>query len=171
MVSLTIMAKVKVDNEIMLDLIAKGLSTSEMARYFDVTPAAIRSKLVTLSNKYPDRINSSPLKIAKKNKLESKLTPIGHRVSNEVDRYLFETSRIHKHLSSMPIESDLNHLDQRSTIVLKGLQILEKIQKISTPSNQEQSRSLQTNTISVYLSQSGKNNSEPEPIDVQDVTS
>lgn len=151
------MPKAKVDNEIMLDLIAKGLSTSEMARYFDVTPAAIRSKLVTLSNKFPDRVNSSPLKIAKKDKLEAKLTPIGHRVSNEVDRYLLETSRIQKSLASMPIEQDLSHLDQRSTIVLKGLQILEKIQRISNPNGSDQPKTLNVTTISNYLGNKDRN--------------
>ena len=48
-------------------------------------------------------------------------------------------------------EPSLDHLDQRSTIILKGLQILEKIQKISNPTNQDAPRTLNVTHISNVL--------------------
>ena len=159
------MGKSKIDNEIFLDLAKKGLSPTEIARYFDVNPSSVRSKAMTLSKVHPEIVGLISAPTAEKQ------LPVDTRLTRTLDRYMVESSKVQKHLATIPLDDSLDHLGQRNDIIFKGLQILEKIQKISTPSNQEQSRSLQTNTISVYLSQSGKNNSEPEPIDVQDVTS
>ena len=89
--------------------------------------AAVRSKAVTLSKKHPDM-----MQIASRSN-DTKNLPLCNRVNIELDRYMLESSNVQKHLAKMPIESTLDHLDQRNTVILKGLQILEKIQKIGNP--------------------------------------
>jgi hypothetical protein len=129
-------AKAKIDDQIMLELANKGLSTAEIARYFDVTHAAVRSKAVTLSKKHPDmmQIASRPN--------NTKSLPLCNRVNIELDRYMLESSNVQKHLAKLPFESTLDHLDQRNTVILKGLQILEKIQKIGNPQGSDMRHSL-----------------------------
>ena len=120
-------AKAKIDNEVFLELASKGLTQTEIARYFDVQPSSIRSKAMTLSKVHPDvlRLISTPTAEKQQN--------IDTRLSLTLDRYMLESSNVQKHLAKLPTEPSLDHLDQRSTIILKGLQILEKIQKISNP--------------------------------------
>ena len=138
-------AKAKIDDQIMLELANKGLSTAEIARYFDVTHAAVRSKAVTLSKKHPDMFQ-----IASRSN-DTKNLPLCNRVNIELDRYMLESSNVQKHLAKLPIESTLDHLDQRNTIILKGLQILEKIQKIGNPQGSDIPKTIQVNQITQYL--------------------
>ena len=146
MISLQIMAKAKIDDSLMMELVGKGLSTSEIARYFDVTHAAVRSKAITLSKKHPDM-----MQLASRPNNEKSLS-IDTRLSLSLDRYMLESSNVQKHLAKLPTEPSLDHLDQRSTIILKGLQILEKIQKISNPQGQDTPRTLNVTHISNVLS-------------------
>lgn len=138
-------AKAKIDDQIMLELANKGLSTAEIARYFDVTHAAVRSKAVTLSKKHPDMFQ-----IASRSN-DTKNLPLCNRVNIELDRYMLESSNVQKHLAKLPIESTLDHLDQRNTVILKGLQILEKIQKIGNPQGSDAPKTIQVNQITNYL--------------------
>jgi len=64
---------------------------------------------------------------------------------------MLESSNVQKHLAKLPIESTLDHLDQRNTIILKGLQILEKIQKIGNPQGSDMPKTIQVNQITNYL--------------------
>ena len=139
-------AKAKIDNEVFLELASKGLTQTEIARYFDVQPSSIRSKAMTLSKVHPDvlRLISTPTAEKQQN--------IDTRLSLALDRYMLESSNVQKHLAKLPTEPSLDHLDQRSTIILKGLQILEKIQKISNPTNQDAPRTLNVTHISNVLS-------------------
>jgi len=139
-------AKAKIDNEVFLELASKGLTQTEIARYFDVQPSSIRSKAMTLSKVHPDvlRLISTPTAEKQQN--------IDTRLSLTLDRYMLESSNIQKHLAKLPTEPSLDHLDQRSTIILKGLQILEKIQKISNPQSQDTPRTLNVTHISNVLS-------------------
>jgi len=146
MISLQIMAKAKIDDSLMMELVGKGLSTSEIARYFDVTHAAVRSKAITLSKKHPDM-----MQLASRPNNEKSLS-IDTRLSLSLDRYMLESSNVQKHLAKLPTEPSLDHLDQRSTIILKGLQILEKIQKISNPQGQDAPKTLNVTHISNVLS-------------------
>jgi len=130
----------------MMELVGKGLSTSEIARYFDVTHAAVRSKAITLSKKHPDM-----MQLASRPNNEKSLS-IDTRLSLSLDRYMIENSNVQKHLAKLPTEPSLDHLDQRSTVILKGLQILEKIQKISNPTNQDSPKTLNVTHISNVLS-------------------
>ena len=145
MVSLQIMAKAKIDNEVFLELAGKGLTPTEVARYFDVTPAAVRSKAMTLSKKHEDIVSWISRPTAEKQQ------SIDTRLSLALDRYMLESSNVQKHLSKLPTEPSLDHLDQRSTIILKGLQILEKIQKISNPQGQDTPKTLNVTHISNVL--------------------
>ena len=140
------MAKAKIDDSLMMELVGKGLSTSEIARYFDVTHAAVRSKAITLSKKHPDM-----MQLASRPNNEKSLS-IDTRLSLSLDRYMLESSNVQKHLAKLPTEPSLDHLDQRSTIILKGLQILEKIQKISNPQGQDAPKTLNVTHISNVLS-------------------
>lgn len=160
-------AKAKIDDQIMLELANKGLSTAEIARYFDVTHAAVRSKAVTLSKKHPDmmQIASRPN--------NTKSLPLCNRLSIELDRYMLESSNVHKHLAKLPIESTLDHLDQRNTVILKGLQILEKIQKIGNPQGSDMPKTIQVNQITQYLgNKSTTQDTKPrlQVVDVEQVT-
>jgi len=137
--------KAKIDDQIFLELHAKGLTSAEIARYFDVSSAAVRSKALTLSRKHPE-LEISFLKPSSKEKL-----PVSSRLSIELDRYMIESSNVHKHLAKLPFESTLDHLDQRNTVILKGLQILEKIQKIGNPQGSDMPKTIQVNQITQYL--------------------
>jgi hypothetical protein len=155
------MAKAKIDDSIMMELVGKGLSTSEIARYFDVTHAAVRSKAITLSKKHPDM-----MQLASRPNNEKSLS-IDTRLSLSLDRYMLENSNVQKNLAKLPIESSLDHLDHRSAVILKGLQILEKIQKIGNPQGQESPRNIQVNQITTLLAPTTPANQKPQVIDVE----
>ena len=160
-------AKAKIDDQIMLELANKGLSTAEIARYFDVTHAAVRSKAVTLSKKHPDM-----MQIASRSN-DTKNLPLCNRVNIELDRYMLESSNVQKHLAKMPIESTLDHLDQRNTVILKGLQILEKIQKIGNPQGSDAPKTIQVNQITNYIgnkSMTSNPGDKSQVIDAEHVT-
>ena len=103
------MAKAKIDDQIMIDLAGKGLTPSEIARYFDVTPSAVRSKAMTLSRKHPDIIGLISTPTAEKQQ------SIDTRLSLSLDRYMLENSNVQKNLAKLPIESSLDHLDHRGS--------------------------------------------------------
>jgi len=158
--------KAKIDDQIFLELHAKGLTSAEIARYFDVSSAAVRSKALTLSRKHPE-LEVSFLKPSSKEKL-----PITSRLNIELDRYMLESSNVQKHLAKLPIESTLDHLDQRNTIILKGLQILEKIQKIGNPQGSDMPKTIQVNQITNYLgdkSTTSRTSQDSQVIDAEQV--
>jgi len=160
-------AKAKIDDQIFLELHAKGLTSAEIARYFDVSSAAVRSKALTLSRKHPE-LEVSFLKPSSKEKL-----PVSSRLSIELDRYMLESSNVHKHLAKLPFESTLDHLDQRNTVILKGLQILEKIQKIGNPQGSDMPKTIQVNQITNYLghkSTTRPTNQDSQVIDAEQVS-
>ena len=139
------MAKAKIDDEIMLELANRGLSSSEIARYFSVTPAAVRAKALTLSRKHPGIIDLASRSKARANQ------PIGTRLSLDLDRYMTESSQVQRSLARIPIEDDLDHLDKRNSLIIKGLTILEKIQKLQEPSTREPTRTLQVGQITQII--------------------
>lgn len=153
------MAKAKIDNDVFLELANKGLTPSEIARYFDVTSSAVRSKAMTLSRKHPDIVALISTPTAEKQQ------PIDTRLSLTLDRYMLESSNVQKHLAKLPTEPSLDHLDQRSTIILKGLQILEKIQKISNPTNQDAPRTLNVTHISNVLASPSAKDQDTQAIE------
>ena len=80
---------------------------------------------------------------------------------------MLENSNVQKNLAKLPIESSLDHLDHRSAVILKGLQILEKIQKIGNPQGNESPRNIQVNQITTLLSPSTAQNQKPQVVDVE----
>ena len=80
---------------------------------------------------------------------------------------MLENSNVQKNLAKLPIESSLDHLDHRSAVILKGLQILEKIQKIGNPQGQESPRNIQVNQITTLLTPASTTNEKPQVVDVQ----
>ena len=154
-------AKAKIDDSIFLELHSKGLNSAEIARYFNVSSAAVRSKALTLSRKHPD-LELGFLKPISKDNL-----PIDTRLSLSLDRYMLENSNVQKNLAKLPIESSLDHLDHRSAVILKGLQILEKIQKIGNPQGTDSPRNIQVNQITTLLSPASTTNQKPQVVDVQ----
>ena len=155
------MAKAKIDDQIMIELAGKGLTPSEIARYFDVTPSAVRSKAMTLSRKHPDIIGLISTPTAEKQQ------SIDTRLSLSLDRYMLENSNVQKNLAKLPIESSLDHLDHRSAVILKGLQILEKIQKIGNPQGTDSPRNIQVNQITTLLAPTTPTNQKSQVVDVQ----
>lgn len=153
------MGKSKIDNEIFLDLARKGLSPTEIARYFDVLPSSVRSKAMTLSRVHPEIVSLISTPTAEKQQ------PIDTRLTRTLDRYMVESSKVQKHLSTIPLDDTLDHLDQRNGIILKGLQILEKIQRISNPNGNDQPKTLNVTTISNYLTNKDQNQDTAQVID------
>jgi len=85
---------------------------------------------------------------------------------------MLESSNVHKHLAKLPFESTLDHLDQRNTVILKGLQILEKIQKIGNPQGSDMPKTIQVNQITNYLgdkSTTRPTNQDAQVIDAEQV--
>jgi hypothetical protein len=123
------MAKNKIDDNIFMDLIVKGASSQELAKYFDVAPSSVRAKWLTLTKVQPD------LPKPRSRKENHKTADISTRVNVYIDRHLNECADIQRALSQMPIEHSYEVLDNRMSLTLKGLTVLEKIHKITAPTN------------------------------------
>ena len=80
---------------------------------------------------------------------------------------MLENSNVQKNLAKLPIESSLDHLDHRSAVILKGLQILEKIQKIGNPQGTDSPRNIQVNQITTLLAPASTTKQKPQVVDVQ----
>ena len=139
------MANRKIDDGIFVELANRGLSQAEIARYFDVTTASVRSKAMTLSRKFP---GISDLAARTKSHQGQ---PISTRLSLDLDRYMTESSQVQRSLARIPVEDDLDHLDKRNSLIIKGLTILEKIQKLQAPSAREPTRTLQVGQITQFI--------------------
>ena len=161
--------KAKVDDAILLELVQKGLKQSEIARYFDVRPSSIRSKLLSLSKKDPAYSQA----ITQKN---DALSDQNASLSNRLDSYAIkmfsDAGNVLKRLQVTPIPDDIPGMILRSDLQLKGLQIVERIQKILGMSQGEGPTALQVNQITNYLgnkSATRPTNQDAQVIDVEQV--
>ena len=161
--------KAKVDDAILLELVQKGLKQSEIARYFDVRPSSIRSKLLSLSKKDPAYSQA----IKQKN---DALTDQNASLSNRLDSYAIkmfsDAGNVLKRLQVTPIPDDIPGMILRSDLQLKGLQIVERIQKILGMNQGEGPKALQVNQITQYLGNKPTTrpiNQDSQVIDVEQV--
>ena len=162
--------KAKVDDAILLELVQKGLKQSEIARYFDVRPSSIRSKLLSLSKKdpaYSQAINQ------KNDALSDQNASLSNRLDSYAIKMFSDAGNVLKRLQVTPIPDDIQGMILRSDLQLKGLQIVERIQKILGMSQGEGPKALQVNQITNYLgNKSTAQDSKPglQIVDVEQVT-
>jgi hypothetical protein len=140
--------KAKVDDAILLELVQKGLKQSEIARYFDVRPSSIRSKLLSLSKRdpaYSQAINQ------KNDALSDQNASLSNRLDSYAIKMFSDAGNVLKRLQVTPIPEDIQGMILRSDLQLKGLQIVERIQKILGMSQGDGPKALQVNQITNYL--------------------
>jgi hypothetical protein len=125
------MPKHKIDNNVFLDLVVKGATIQELAKYFNVASGTARSKWLTLTRSHPD------LPQPKGRKENHKTADLPSRIRVYIDRHLNECADIQLALSKMPIEQSYGVLDSRMSLTLKGLTVLEKIHKITAPTQSQ----------------------------------
>jgi len=161
--------KAKVDDAILLELVQKGLKQSEIARYFDVRPSSIRSKLLSLSKRdpaYSQAINQ------KNDALSDQNASLSNRLDSYAIKMFSDAGNVLKRLQVTPIPEDIQGMILRSDLQLKGLQIVERIQKILGMSQGEGPKALQVNQITNYLgnkSTTRPTNQDAQVIDAEQV--
>ena len=138
----------KIDPNVLLELVNKGLKQAEIARYFDVNPSSVRSKLLSLSRRDPafNQALSQTKEI---------LTDENASLSSRLDSYALkmfsDAGNVLKRLQTTPIPDDIPGMIQRSDLQLKGLQIVEKVQKLLGMGNQDSAKTLNVTHISNVL--------------------
>jgi len=161
--------KAKVDDAILLELVQKGLKQSEIARYFDVRPSSIRSKLLSLSKRdpaYSQAINQ------KNDALSDQNASLSNRLDSYAIKMFSDAGNVLKRLQVTPIPDDIPGMILRSDLQLKGLQIVERIQKILGMAQGEGPKALQVNQITNYLgnkSVTQQTNQDSQVIDAEQV--
>lgn len=154
----------KIDPIVLLELVNKGLKQAEIARYFDVQPSSVRSKLLSLSRRDP-AFNQA---LSRKKEI---LTDENASISNRLDSYALkmftDAGNVLKRLQTTPIPDDVPSMIQRSDLQLKGLQIVEKVQKLLGMNESESPRNIQVNQITTLLTPPSTTNQKPQVVDVQ----
>ena len=157
-------AQNKIDPVVLLELVNKGLKQAEIARYFDVQPSSVRSKLLSLSRRDP-AFNQA---LSRKKEI---LTDENASISNRLDSYALkmftDAGNVLKRLQTTPIPDDIPSMIQRSDLQLKGLQIVEKVQKLLGMNEAESPRNIQVNQITTLLAPTTPANQKPQVVDVE----
>lgn len=139
----------KIDDQILLELIEKGLSQKEISSYFNVRPSSVRSKIQTCAKRDPRYLQGFGRK-------QETLTDENASLCNRLDSYAVkmfnDAGNVLKRLQVTPIPDDIPGMILRSDLQLKGLQIVERIQKILGMSQGEGPKAIQVNQITQYLS-------------------
>jgi len=139
----------KIDPNILLELVNKGLKQAEIARYFDVNPSSVRSKLLSLSRRDP-AFNQALSQT--KEVLTDETACLSSRLDSYAIKMFSDAGNVLKRLQTTPIPDDIPGMIQRSDLQLKGLQIVEKVQKLLGMGNQDSPRTLNVTHISNVLS-------------------
>ena len=139
----------KIDPNILLELVNKGLKQAEIARYFDVNPSSVRSKLLSLSRRDP-AFNQALSQ--KKEILTDESASLHIRIDSYTLKMFTDAGNVLKRLQTTPIPDDIPGMLQRSDLQLKGLQIVEKVQKLLGMGDQDTPRTLNVTHISNVLS-------------------
>jgi len=152
----------KIDPNILLELVNKGLKQAEIARYFDVNPSSVRSKLLSLSRRDP-AFNQAL------SQTKEVLTDESASLSSRLDSYALkmfsDAGNVLKRLQTTPIPDDIQSMIQRSDLQLKGLQIIEKVQKILGMGNQDAPRTLNVTHISNVLATPSSKDQDTQAIE------
>jgi hypothetical protein len=169
----------KIDPVILLELVNKGLKQAEIARYFDVQPSSVRSKLLSLSRRNPE---FSQALSQKKETLTDETASLSNRLDSYAIKMFSDAGNVLKRLQvtpipedipGTPIPEDIPGMILRSDLQLKGLQIVERIQKILGMSQGEGPKALQVNQITNYLGNkptTRPTNQDAQVIDAEPVT-
>ena len=138
----------KIEDSILLELITKGLNQKQIAEYFGVRPSSVRSKIQTCAKRDPRYLEG----FGRKNEI---LTDESASLSTRLDSYALkmfsDAGNVLKRLQTTPIPDDIPSMIQRSDLQLKGLQIVEKVQKLLGMGNQDAPRTLNVTHISNVL--------------------
>lgn len=160
----------KIDDAILLELINKGLTNSEIARYFDVQPSSVRSKINSLERRKPEFEQA----IAQRNPKDiAKDASLQDRFDSYSTKIFADAANVLKRLQVTPIPDDIPGMILRSDLQLKGLQIVERIQKILGMSQGDGPKALQVNQITNYLgnkSATRPTSQDAQVIDAEPVT-
>ncbi len=159
----------KIDPVILLELVNKGLKQAEIARYFDVQPSSVRSKLLSLSRRNPE---FSQALSQKKETLTDENASLCNRLDSYAVKMFNDAGNVLKRLQVTPIPDDIPGMILRSDLQLKGLQIVERIQKILGMSQGEGPKALQFNQITYYVgnqSTTQQTKQDAQVIDVEQV--
>lgn len=157
-------AQNKIDPVVLLELVNKGLKQAEIARYFDVQPSSVRSKLLSLSRRDP-AFNQALSR--KKEILTDETASISNRLDSYALKMFTDAGNVLKRLQTTPIPDDVPSMIQRSDLQLKGLQIVEKVQKLLGMNESESPRNIQVNQITTLLAPPSTQNQKPQVVDVQ----
>jgi hypothetical protein len=150
MVRLQLMAMPsKIEDSILLELISKGLNQKQIAEYFGVRPSSVRSKIQTCAKRDPRYLEG----FGRKNDI---LTDESASLTSRLDSYALkmfsDAGNVLKRLQTTPIPDDIPSMIQRSDLQLKGLQIIEKVQKLLGMGSQDAPKTLNVTHISNVLS-------------------
>ena len=154
----------KIDPIVLLELVNKGLKQAEIARYFDVQPSSVRSKLLSLSRRDPAFTQALS---RKKEILTDENASLHNRLDSYAIKMFTDAGNVLKRLQTTPIPDDVPSMIQRSDLQLKGLQIVEKVQKLLGMNEAESPRNIQVNQITTLLAPTTPTNQKPQVVDVQ----
>ena len=152
----------KIDEQILLELVTKGLSQKEMAKYFDVRQSSVRSKLQTCAKRDARYAEAFCRKTNISTNSNASLTD---RLDNYVLRMFSDAASVLNKLNAIPIPDDVTGLMQRTDLQLKGLQIVEKVQKHLTKDDATAPRTLHVTAISNYLGNKSENQDTTQVIE------
>ena len=139
----------KIEDSILLELITKGLNQKQIAEYFGVRPSSVRSKIQTCAKRDPRYLDGFG---RKKETLTDESASLHMRIDSYTLKMFSDAGNVLKRLQTTPIPDDIPGMIQRSDLQLKGLQIVEKVQKLLGMGNQDAPRTLNVTHISNVLS-------------------
>ena len=153
----------KIEDSILLELITKGLSQKQIAEYFGVRPSSVRSKIQTCAKRDPRYLSG----YGRKNEtLTDENASLHMRIDSYALKMFSDAGNVLKRLQTTPIPDDIPSMIQRSDLQLKGLQIVEKVQKILGMGNQDSPRTLNVTHISNVLSAPSAKAQDTQALDV-----
>ena len=138
----------KIDDSILLELISKGLNQKQISEYFGVRPSSVRSKIQTCAKRDPRYLEGFG---RKKETLTDESASLHMRIDSYTLKMFTDAGNVLKRLQTTPIPDDIPSMIQRSDLQLKGLQIVEKVQKILGMGSQDTPRTLNVTHISNVL--------------------
>ena len=139
----------KIDDSILLELISKGLNQKQISEYFGVRPSSVRSKIQTCAKRDPRYLGGFG---RKKETLTDENASLSSRLDSYALKMFSDAGNVLKRLQTTPIPDDIPGMIQRSDLQLKGLQIVEKVQKLLGMGNQDSPRTINVAHISNVLS-------------------
>ena len=152
----------KIDDSILLELISKGLNQKQISEYFGVRPSSVRSKIQTCAKRDPRYFEGFG---RKKETLTDESASLHMRIDSYTLKMFSDAGNVLKRLQTTPIPDDIPSMIQRSDLQLKGLQIIEKVQKILGMGSQDTPRTLNVTHISNVLASPSAKDQDTQAIE------